>query len=59
MKKLVSLVLALAMVLSMTSALATATEAMGGLEANWWVDIEIPKSELYYNEMTINTLGDH
>jgi len=59
MKKLVSLVLALAMVLSMTSALATATEAMGGLEANWWVDIEIPKSELYYNEMTITTLGDH
>ena len=35
MKKLVSLVLALVMVLSMTSALATATEAMGGLEANW------------------------
>ena len=32
MKKLVSLVLALAMVLSMTAALATATEAMGGLE---------------------------
>ena len=34
MKKLVSLVLALVMVLSMTSELATATEAMGGLEAN-------------------------
>ena len=59
MKKLVSLVLALVMVLSMTSALATATEAMGGLEANWWVDLEIPKSELYYNELTITALGSH
>ena len=59
MKKLVSLVLALAMVLSMTSALATATEAMGGLEANWWVDIEVPKSEIFYKEATIKAIGNH
>ncbi len=59
MKKLVSLVLALVMVLSMSAALATETEAMGGLEANWWVDIDTPKSELYYNEMTITGLGAH
>ncbi|MBR3874131.1 MAG: extracellular solute-binding protein [Clostridia bacterium] len=59
MKKLVSLALALIMTLSLTSAFATATEAMGGLEANWWVDLEIPKSELYYNELTITALGSH
>ncbi len=59
MKKLVSLVLALAMVLSMSSALATATEAMGGLEANWWVDLDIAKSETFYKEMTVTALGSH
>ena len=37
MKKLVSLVLALAMLLSMTAALA---DTVGGMEDGWWKDIE-------------------
>ncbi len=59
MKKLLSLVLALVMVLSLTAASATSVEAMGGLEANWWVDLDIPKSETYYNEMTVKAMGIH
>ena len=59
MKKWVSLLMAVVMTLCLTSAFATSTEALGGLEANWWVDVEVPKSELYYNEMTITALGNH
>ena len=36
MKKLVSLVLALAMLLSLTSAMA---DTVGGMEDGWWKDI--------------------
>ena len=48
MKKILSLVLALAMLLSVSSAFATSTDAVGGMEANWWVDADVQKSAEFY-----------
>ena len=58
MKKLVSLVLALAMLLSMTAALA---DTVGGMEDGWWKDIEIAPSETFHLDepLTITALGIH
>ena len=55
MKKLVSLVLALAMLLSMTAALA---DTVGGMEDGWWKDIEIAPSETFHLDepLTITAL---
>ena len=58
MKKLVSLVLALAMLLSMTAALA---DTVGGMADGWWKDIEIAPSETFHLDepLTITALGIH
>lgn len=58
MKKLVSLVLALAMLLSMTAALA---DTVGGMEDGWWKDIEIAPSETFHLDepLTITAMGNH
>ena len=58
MKKLVSLVLALAMLLSMTAALA---DTVGGMEDGWWKDIEIAPPETFHLDepLTITALGIH
>ena len=58
MKKLVSLVLALAMLMSMTSAMA---EAIGGMADGWWKDIETAPSETFHLDepLTITALGQH
>ena len=58
MKKLVSLVLALAMLLSLTSAMA---DTVGGMEDGWWKDIEIAPSETFHLDepLTITALGIH
>lgn len=58
MKKLVSLVLALAMLLSLTSAMA---DTVGGMADGWWKDIEIAPSETFHLDepLTITALGIH
>lgn len=58
MKKILSLVLALAMLLSATAACA---EAVGGLEAGWWNDADIKPSETFYIDggLTITAVGTH
>ncbi len=58
MKKLVSLVLALVMLMSMTTALA---DTVGGMAEGWWKDIEIAPSEIFHLDepMTITGLGIH
>lgn len=61
MKKVLSLVLALAMLLSITSAFATSTDAVGGLEANWWVDADVQKSAEFYVDggLNVKMVGIH
>ncbi len=59
MKKWLSVLLAAMILLSCTAAFATSTEAMGGLEANWWVALDIPQSELFYKEMTLTGMTTH
>ena len=61
MKKILSLVLALAMLLTAACAFATDVEAVGGLEPNWWVDADVqPSTEFYVDGgMTVTMVGVH
>ena len=61
MKKIVSLVLALAMLMSVSAAFATATDDVGGMAANWWKDVEIAPSEEFYVDggITFTMTGIH
>lgn len=61
MKKVLSLVLALAMLLSVTSAFATSTDAVGGMEANWWVNADVQKSTEFYVDggLNVKMVGIH
>ncbi len=61
MKKLLSLVLALCIVLCCASALATSTDEVGGLAPNWWVDAGLTPSEEFYVDggMTVTMTGIH
>ncbi len=61
MKKLLSLVLALCMVLCCASALATSTDEVGGLAPNWWVDAGLTPSEEFYVDggLTVTMTGIH
>lgn len=61
MKKVLSLVLALAMLLSVTSAFATSTDTVGGLAPNWWVDADVQKSEEFYLDdgLNVKMVGVH
>ncbi len=60
MKKLLALALALAMLLSVSSAFAEKVGATN-LEADWWKDVEIAKSEDFYVDggLTVTMLGIH
>ena len=61
MKKILSLVLALAMLLSATAALATSTEEVGGMPANWWADADLQPSESFFVDggLTVTMVGEH
>ena len=61
MKKILSLVLALAMLLSATAALATSTEEVAGMPANWWADADLQPSESFFVDggMTVTMVGEH
>ena len=61
MKKILALVLALAMLMTASSVLATSTDAVGGMEAGWWKGVEIaPSTEFYVDGgKTITMLGIH
>ena len=61
MKKTLALVLAIAMLLSVTSALATSTEAVGGMDAGWWKAAEIKPSETFHVDggLNVTMLGIH
>ncbi|MBO4289634.1 MAG: extracellular solute-binding protein, partial [Lachnospiraceae bacterium] len=61
MKRIVALVLTLAMLLSVSAAFATATDDVGGMAANWWKDVEIAPSEEFYVDggITFTMTGIH
>jgi len=61
MKKILSLVLMLAILLSVTSVFATSTDAVGGMEANWWVDADVQKSDEFYvdGDLNVKMVGIH
>ncbi|MBQ9325292.1 MAG: extracellular solute-binding protein [Clostridia bacterium] len=61
MKKILSLVLALAMLMTLTSAMATSVDEVGGMPANWWVDANLQPSQEFYVDggMTVTMLGIH
>ena len=61
MKKILSLVLMLAILLSVTSVFATSTDAVGGMEANWWVDADVQKSDEFYVDggLNVKMVGIH
>lgn len=61
MKKILSLVLVLAMLLSATAALATSTEEVAGMPANWWADADLQPSESFFVDggMTVTMVGEH
>ena len=61
MKKILSLVLALAMLLTVASAFATDVDAVGGMEPNWWVNADVkPSTEFYVDGgMTVSMVGVH
>ena len=61
MKKLLSLILALCMVLCCASALATSTDEVGGLAPNWWADANLAPSEEFYVDggLTVTMTGIH
>ena len=58
MKKFLSLVLALAMLLTSVSAFA---EGLGGLPDKWWEAADLQPSETFYVEggMTVTAMGVH
>ena len=60
MKKILALVMAMAMLLSAT-AFATSTDAVGGMEANWWKAAELTPSADFYIDggLTLSMLGIH
>ena len=60
MKKILSFVMALAMLLTAASAFATSTDPVGGLEPNWWVDADIqPSQEFHVDGLTVSMVGIH
>ncbi len=61
MRKLLSLILALCMALCCASALATSTEEVGGMAANWWVGADLKPSEEFYVDggLTVTMTGIH
>ena len=61
MKKILALVLALAMLMTASAALATSTADVGGMEANWWKAAEIKPSEEFYVDggLTLTMTGIH
>ena len=61
MKKILSLVLALAMLLTAASAFATNVDTVGGMEPNWWVNADVkPSTEFYVDGgMTVSMVGVH
>lgn len=61
MKKVLSLVLAIVMLMSLTTAFATSVDSVGGLEPNWWVNADVQKSAEFYIEggMNVSMIGVH
>jgi ABC-type glycerol-3-phosphate transport system substrate-binding protein len=61
MKKILSLVLALCMLMISSAALATSVDPVGGLEPNWWVDADLQPSESFYVDggLNVSMVGIH